>query len=186
MGRYHDKECDFDLLDLKFGDEDLMAVKVLYSIEDIALMDVDGELCLRDGENLYQIHSHPYEPCTYLVQEGNIAATIHNAFESSTIRRVAEERQPVRAVTGAEYDADRICRFLAFAAKRCLDHDVSYVEGKMAIEKMKELGATSPERSVKMDELGVRTISDVFSHSKKLTERVMRTENGKVYVQIKR
>ena len=144
----------------------MMAGKELYSVEDIALMDVDGELCLRDGGTLYRIHSHPYEPCTYLVQEGNIAATIHNAFESSTIRRVAEERQPIRAVTGAEYDADRLCRFLAFA--------------------MKELGATSPETAVGMSELGVRTISDAFSHSKKLTERVMRTENGKVYVQIKR
>ena len=163
-----------------------MAEKVLYSVEDIALMDVEGELCLRDGGNLYQIHSHPYEPCTYLVREGNIAATIHNAFESSTIRRVAEERKPTRAVTGAEYDADRICRLLAFAARRCPDHDVSYVEGKMAIEKMKEIGATSPERAVRMDELGVRTISNAFSHSKKLAERVVRIENGKVYVQIKR
>ena len=171
---------------VKPGDEELMAEKVLYSAEDMALMDVDGELCLRDGGNLYRIHSHPYEPCTYLVREGNIAATIHNAFESSTIRRVAEERQPIRAVTGAEYDADRLCRFLAFAAKRCPNHDISYIEGKMAIEKMKELGATRPETVVDMDELGVRTISDMFSHSKKLTERVMRTENGKVYVQIKK
>ena len=163
-----------------------MAGKVLYGVEDIALMDVDGELCLRDGGNLYQIHSHPYEPCTYLVRDGSIAATIHNAFESSTIRRVAEDRQPIRAVTGAEYDADRLCRFLSFAAKHCPDHDVSYVEGKMAIEKMKELGATSPERAVGMDELRVRTISNAFSHSKKLAERVMRMENGKVYVQIRK
>ena len=164
----------------------MMAEKVLYGVEDIALMDVDGELCLRDGGNLYQIHSHPYEPCTYLVREGNIDATIHNAFESSTIRRVAEDRQPIRAVTGAEYDADRLCRFLAFATKHCPDHDVSYVEGKMAIEKMKELGATMPETAVGMSELGVRTISNAFSHSKKLAERVMRMENGKVYVQIKK
>lgn len=163
-----------------------MAVKVLYSVKNIALMDVDGELCLRDGGNLYRIHSHPYAPCTYLVRERNIAATIHNAFESSTIRRVVEERQPICAVTGAEYDADRICRFLAFAARLCPNHDIGYVEGKMAIEKMKEIGATSPESAVGMDELGVRTISDVFSHSKKLAERVMRTGNGKVYVQIKR
>ena len=164
----------------------MMAGNVLYSVEDIALMDMDGELCLRDGGYLYQINSNPYEPCTYLVRDGNIAATIHNAFESSTIRRVAEDRQPIRAVTGAKYDADRLCRFLTFAAKHCPDHDVSYVEGKIAIEKMKELGATSPERAVGMDELGVKTISDIFSHSKKLAERVMRTENGKVYVQIKK
>ena len=171
---------------VKPGDEELMVGKVLYSAEDIALMDVDGELCLRHGGNLYRIHSHPYEPCTYLVREGNIEATIHNAFETSTIRRAAEENQPIRAVTGAEYDADRLCRFLAFAAKRCPNHDVSYIEGKMAIEKMKELGATSPETAVGMSELGVRTISGAFSRSKKLAERVMRTENGKVYVQIKR
>ena len=164
----------------------MMAEKVLYSVEDIALIDVDGELYLRDGGNMYQIQSHPYEPCTYLVREGNIAATIHNAFESSTIRRVAEERQPIRAVTGAEYDVDRLCRFLAFAARRCPDHDISYVEGKMAIEKMKELGATSPEKAVGMCELGVRAISNAFSHSKKLAERVMQTESGKVYVQIKK
>jgi len=56
----------------------------------------------------------------------------------------------------------------------------------MAIEKMKELGATMPETAVGMSELGVRTISNAFSHSKKLAERVMRMENGKIYVQIKK
>ena len=159
---------------------------VLHSIGDTELLVVDGKLCLRDGTELYQVCSHPYEPCTYLLRSGNIDTTIHNAFEETSIRRIAENKGTLRAVTGAIYDADRICRLLAFAAKNCPNHDISYVEGKMAIEKLKELGATSPETAVNMSEFGVRTISDAFSHSKKLTERVMRTQSGKVYVQIKR
>ncbi len=159
---------------------------VLHSTGDIALMVVNGELCLHDGAGLYQVCSHPYEPCTYLIRNGNIETTIHDAFEESSIRRVAEKKGTIRAITGTEYDADKICRLLAFAAKNCPNHDISYVEGKLAIEKMKGLGATSPETAVDMSELGVRTISDAFSHSKKLTERVMRTESGKVYLRIKR
>ena len=159
---------------------------LLHSTGNIALMVVHGELCLRDGADLYRVSSHPYEPCTYLIRNGNIDVTIHNAFEESSIRRVAEKKGTIRAVTGTEYDADKLCRLLAFAAKNCPNHDVGYVEGKMAIEKMKALGAITPETAVDMSELGVRTISDAFSHSKKLAERVMRTESGKVYVRIKR
>ena len=174
---------------VKFGDTVLVTPtnqKVLYSMGDIALLDVGGELCLRDGEIIYQVRSFPYyNPATYLLRDGDITATISNAFDESEIHRVVEKRKPIRAVTGTEYDADRLCRFLVFAARHCPNHDVGYVEGKMAIEKMKELGATSPETAVDMSELGVRTISDAFSHSKKLAERVMRTESGKVYVQIK-
>ncbi len=159
--------------------------RVLHSTGDTALLLADGELWLRDGADLYQVCSHPYEPCTYLLRNGNIDAVIHNAFEASSIRRVAEEKGAIRAVTGAEYDADRLCRFLAFAAKHCPNHDVSYVEGKMAVQKLKELGATGPETAVSMSDLGVRTISEAFSRSKKLTERVMRTDSGKVYLRIK-
>ena len=159
---------------------------VLHSTGDIALLLLDGKLCLRDGADLYEVSSQPYEPCTYLLRNGNIDSVIHNAFDESSIRRVAEVKGIIRAVTGAEYDADRLCRFLAFAAKHCPNHDVSYVEGKMAIEKLKKLGSTSPETAVDMSELGVRSISEAFSHSKKLTERVMRIPSGKVYVQIKR
>ena len=158
--------------------------RVLHTTGDTALLLADGELCLRDGADLYQISSHPYEPCTYLLRNGNIDAVIHNAFDESSIRRAAETKGAIRAITGAEYDADRLCRFLAFAAKHCPNHDISYVEGKMAIEKLKKLGATSPKTAVNMSELGVRTISDAFSHSKKMTERVRQIPSGKVYVRI--
>ena len=50
--------------------------------------------------------------------------------------------------------------------------------------KLKESGATSPETAIDVTSLGVRSISDRFSHSKRRKERVMYTEEGKVYVRI--
>ena len=79
----------------------------------------------------------------------------------------------------------RLCRLLAFAAAHCPDCDLGYAEGRIAVERMKALGAFSPETAVSCAELGVRQISDAFSHSRKLTERVMKTEDHRVYVKRK-
>jgi len=161
------------------------SVTPLYREGEILLADVDGDLYLWDGSCAYRIGSHPYEPCTYLLRGGGISAAIHNAFEADTIRFAAESGETVRSITGNDYGIGRICRLLVFAAKDCPDSDIGYVEGRIAIEKMKELGATSPETAVRVSELGVRGISDRFSRSKKRTERVLYTEDGRAYVRIK-
>ena len=109
---------------------------------------------------------------------------MHNAFTVEDIRALAKGGT-IAAVTGSEYDVGRLCRLLAFAAKNCPDCDIGYAEGAVALEGLKALGALSPETAVRPEAVGVRKISDAFSHSKKRRERVMVTEEGKVYVRIK-
>ncbi len=157
----------------------------LYREGDLALTEEDGQLFLRAGAEVYRLASHPYEPCTCLYRGEELSAAIHNAFTLEEIRALAEQGATVRAVTGNEYDIGRVCRLLAFAAERCPDCDVSYAEGAVALEALKKLGALSPETAVKPETVGVRKISDAFSHSKKRKERVMVTEEGKIYVRIK-
>ena len=158
--------------------------RTLYEEEGLALTEKDGELFLHVGEESYLLACHPYEPCTRLYRGESLCAAIHNAFTAEEIRALAKGGT-ARAVTGSEYDVGRLCRLLAFAVKNCPDCDISYAEGAVALEGLKALGALSPETAVNPSAVGVQRISDAFSHSKKRKERVMITEEGKVYVRIK-
>ncbi len=159
--------------------------KTLYREEGLALTEEDGELFLRAGTESYRLSCSPYEPCTYLSRGGTLFAAIHNAFTVGEIRTLAEKGGTARTITGNDYDIGRVCRLLAFAAQNCPDCDISYAEGAMALEGLKALGALCPETAVSPAAVGVRQISDAFSHSKKRKERVMYTEEGKAYVRIK-
>ncbi len=159
--------------------------RTLYREGDLALTEEDGELILHAGGNACRLASHPYEPCTYLYRGDSLLAAVHNAFTLEEIRALAEQGGTVRAVTGSEYDLGRLCHLLAFAAEHCPDCGLGYAEGAIALEDLKALGALSPETAVKPEAVGVRKISGAFSHSKKRKERVMVTEEGKVYVRIK-
>ena len=159
--------------------------RTLFREGDLALTEDNGELFLHAGGSACRLASHPYEPCTYLYQGETLLAAVHNAFTLEDIRSLAERGGTIRAVTGSEYDLGRVCRLLAYATENCPDHDISYVEGAVALEGLKALGALSPETAVRPEAVGVRKISDAFSHSKKRKERVMVTEEGKVYVRIK-
>ena len=159
---------------------------VFYEEDRIGLAGVGDELYLWDGMLAYKINSHPYEPCTYLLCDGAICTTIHNAFDQREIYGLAKRGCILRSITGNEYDLPRLCSFLAFAAQHFTEVDIGYVEGKIAIEKLKALGAFSPETAVPVEAVGVRKISDAFSHSKKLKERVMYREDGNVWLRIKR
>ena len=159
--------------------------RTLFREGDLALAEENGELILHAGEGVYRLASHPYEPCTYLYQGETLRSAVHNAFTLEELRALAEQGGAVRAVTGSEYDVGRACRLLAYAAENCPDRDLSYAEGAIALEDLKALGALSPETAVSPEAVGVRRISDAFSHSKKRKERVMVTEEGTVYVRIK-
>ena len=159
--------------------------RTLYREGELALTEEEGELTLQAGGNAYRLASHPYEPCTYLYCGERRAAAIHNAFTLEEIRSLAEKGGTVRAVTGSEYGIGRVCRLLAYAAANCPDCDISYAEGAVALEGLKALGALSPETAVRPEAVGVRRISDAFSHSRRRRERVMKTEDGMVYVRIK-
>ena len=159
--------------------------RTLYREGDLALTEEDGELFLHAGESAYRLASHPYEPCTYLYQGETLRAAVHNAFALDELRALAERGGTVCAVTGSAYDVGRVCRLLAYAAENCPDRDIGYVEGAIALEALKALGALSPETAVRPEAVGVRRIGDAFSHSRKRRERVMETEDGRVYVRIK-
>ncbi len=158
---------------------------VLYREEGLALTEEEGELFLQVGGESCRLSCHPYEPCTYIYRGGELLSAVHNAFTTEEIRSLVERGGTVHAVTGSEYNIGRLCRLLAFAAEHCPDCDIGYAEGAVALEALKALGALSPETAVRPEAVGVRKISDAFSHSKRRKERVMYTEEGKVYVRIK-
>ncbi len=134
----------------------------------------------------YSLSCHPYEPCTYVEDESGVILTIHNAFDPQHVLEAFSQERTVASITGKKYGPREFCVMLAFAAERFSDTDISYVEGSMAIDALEKKGAVSPETAVDVETLGVRRISDSFSHSKKLTRRVMYTEDGRVWLRIRR
>ena len=159
---------------------------VVYSDDNYVLGQKDGEPYLEANGKKYSLSCHPYEPCTYIKNSGVLVSLIHNAFDPSVVLKSFAKGKTVNSISGKIYEAKELCEMLAFAANNLYDTDISYVEGAMAVEKLKAMGATGPESAVDIRTLGVRKISDRFSHSKKLTERVMYTEEGKIYVRIKK
>lgn len=159
--------------------------RTLYREEALALTEEEGELFLRTGGEVYRLGEHPYDLSTRLYRGEALRALIRNAFTLGQLRSLAEKGGTAEAATGSRYDIGRVCRLLAFAAANCPDCDISYAEGAVALEELKRLGALSPETAVKPEAAGVRRISDVFSHSRRRTERIMTTEDGRVYVRIK-
>jgi|GEM_PF-2250403 len=178
--RKHDLKALFEIeLNIEISE-----LAVFFDEDGIVLAQAGKDLYLYDGTLVYKIGSHGYEPCTYLMREGGVSTAIHNAFNESEILSLAKRGGVIRTVTGTEYDMERLCRFLAFASAFS-DCGIDYVEGKMAIEKLKELGATSPEKAVPIQMTGINYIPSALSRSKKLKERIMETEDGKVFVRIK-
>ena len=159
---------------------------VAYRDDHYVLGQKGGKPFLAADGKVYSLSCHPYEPCTYIRDGGTLVAIIHNAFDPVAVLEAFAKGKAVISISGKAYKGKEFCEMLAFAANNLYDTDIGYVEGAMAVEKLKAMGATGPETAVDVKELGVRKISDRFSHSKKLTERVMYTEEGKVFVRIKK
>ncbi len=157
----------------------------VYRDERFVLLQKDGTAYLIIEGKEYELSCQPYEPCTYIKENGSLISSIHNAFDPCRAIEAFAKGESVRAITGKVYNAEEFCRMIEYAADNLFDTDISYVEGALAVGKLKSLGATGPERAVDIRVLDVRSISDSFSHSKKLKERVMYTEDGKVYLKIK-
>ena len=107
---------------------------------------------------------------------------IHNAFDREVIRHIAEHGGSTRSISGNEYDIGRVMRLLVLAVSFRPDVDISYLEGKMAVESLKEAGAFSPETAVYVWDIGFRIIPASMSRSKRLSERVAYTEDGRAYL----
>ena len=165
---------------------DICGDVVVYSDDRYVLGQKDGEPYFVADGKMYSLSCHPYEPCTCIKNGGVLVAVIHNAFDPSAVLKAFAKGKTVDSISSKVYEAKEFCEMLAFAANNLYDTDISYVEGAMAVERLKAMGAVTPETAVDVRELGVRKISDRFSHSKKLDGRVMYTEEGMVYVRIKK
>ena len=159
-------------------------ISLVYKDDEYALGQVDGIPCLVAGGHRFRLTCHPYEPCMYIRDRERLVAVIHNAFNPLDLMEAFAKGKTVTSISGKVYDAKAFCVTIEYAASYLYDTDISYVEGALAVKKLKESGATSPETAIDVTSLGVRSISDRFSHSKKRKERVMYTEEGKVYVRI--
>ncbi len=73
-------------------------------------------------------------------------------------------------------------RILALAVLHGPDVDSSYLEGLVAMDALRELGALSPEDAVFPEEIGFRRIPVSASRSRRHAERVARTEDGRAYL----
>ncbi len=150
------------------------------------LAKADKDLCFFQNGVCRTLGSNPYEPCLYILKDGNVTVTIHNSFEINAIEELAKHGSELTSITGNKYDLARVCELVACACNYGADCDIGYIEGLIAIEKMISLGAVSPETAVPLELLNVSAISDAFSHSKKLKRRVLYTEDNKAYVRIKK
>ena len=157
---------------------------IVYQDERYMLGQTDTSPYLTADGKTYLLSFHPYEPCTYIRDGERLVAVIHNAFNPLDVMEAFAKGKTVTSISGKVYDAKAFCVMIEFAASYLYDTDISYVEGALAVKKLKESGATSPETAIDVTSLGVRSISDRFSHSKKRKERVMYSEEGKVYVRI--
>ena len=156
---------------------------VYFDSDYIILAEADKKLYLYNGL-IYRISSYGGEPCTYLLYEGKVSTAIHDFFEEKIIRNLAKQGGTIKSATGTDYDLDKLCHFLDLASDfpSCF---IGYIEGQMALEKLKELGATSYEKAVPLEMSGINYLPASVSRSKRLKERLMQTKDGKVYVRIK-
>ncbi len=157
----------------------------VYRDERFALGRDEKGVFFRSGGASYELTCHPYEPCLYIKRNGVTFACIHNSFDPGDVLKAFGRGQTVTSVTGTVYDARAFCELLDFAAFNLEDADIGYAEGALAVERLKQMGAVSPQTAVSAAQLGLRSISERFSRSKKRSERVMYTDDGRVYVRIK-
>ena len=125
------------------------------------------------------ISSEPRGPSTYLTEDGKLCAVVRNAFDAGEIRRTAEGGTAVSA-SGSEYDAGMMLRMLVSAARYGPETDISYLEGRMIAEILRESGALSPESAVPAEDTGFRRIPPSMLRGS--GERAVFTEDGRIYL----
>ena len=109
--------------------------------------------------------------------------TIHNAFDEVEIRRIAERGGSTESASGNSYGIGRVMRILELAVRNGPEVDASYLEGLMAAEILRDLGAFSPEDAVSMEDIGFRRILGANRRSRRPAEQVVCTEDGRVYLE---
>lgn len=159
---------------------------IVYQDEQYTLSQNGSAPLFTTGGRTYSLSCNPHEPCMYIESPDSAAIYIHNAFDPDYALNSFANGKTVTSITGKVYTALDFCEALEYAVQNCLGTDIGYIEGALSVRRLIELGAQTPETAVSLKYIGVKSISDRFSHSKKLTERVMYTDEGKAYVRIKK
>ncbi len=91
---------------------------VVYRDERFTLGQVAGQpYLIADGVRL-TLSCHPYEPCLYITDANGCLTAVRNAFDPAVVLAQLGRGEPVRSITGREYDAVSFCLMVAFAAGR--------------------------------------------------------------------
>lgn len=61
----------------------------------------------------YELSDSPYEPCTYILQDGKIIRTLHNAFTVYDLPEWFAQGKTLTAIDGKVYDEAAFCAVLA-------------------------------------------------------------------------
>lgn len=73
----------------------------------------NGEIIFSYHAKDYAIRSHPYEPCTYICQDGAILHTLHSGFETSEIEKMILKDKQFRSVDSRMIGRDALLQILA-------------------------------------------------------------------------
>ena len=69
------------------------------------------------GSDEYELTSHPYEPCLYINQNGQMIHILHNAFDAYNLPDIFDAGNTVRGINGKEYDKEAFCKVLIATIK---------------------------------------------------------------------
>ena len=76
-----------------------------------------GKVIFTCGQEIYELRSHPYEPCLYICKDNEIVKVLHNAFETDCLPAIFEAGETVQDPCGRRYDKDEFCAVLAAALR---------------------------------------------------------------------
>lgn len=68
-----------------------------------------------DNNNKYILTSHPYEPCLYINEDGEIIKTVHNAFEVQDLPERFADNGKIFGADGRHYNEESFCKALEAA-----------------------------------------------------------------------
>ena len=64
---------------------------------------------------IYQLSSHPYEPCLYIQRGDEIICILHNAYTTEHLAKAFAAGETIKDYGDREYDEVAFCRVLASA-----------------------------------------------------------------------
>ena len=163
------------------------SLKILYQDGDTIISETESGYYLHIGELVYELACHYYEPCLYIMGEGDNCVTIHDAFTVDHLSRLAESKGTLKMITNDEYDLQGICKLLCKAVSLMMNRvyvkfmNISYLEGCCFLDYLEECGAISKDTAVPLTNTQIKNpkVIESFQH---LNKRVNRTDDARYYV----